>query len=311
MAQQTQKKILLAVDGSEYAQNAVRYVGGLGPFHKMDVTLFHVFANIPETYRDLDKDPQFSPAAREVRAWEMQQKKLIQESMDKARQALIRAGIPQSSIKVNIRNKIKGIARDIISEAQNGYNAVVVGRKGMNTFQEIVMGSVASKVVQKMSFLPLLMIGSVPADKKLLVAMDGSENALQAVNFVADTLGGFDFRITLFHAVRGERSMPSSIAGLFLPAESAEDAHKTMDNAFDRAQHRLMDAGFKQDQIVAKVVTGVPSRAGAIVAEARAGNYGTIVIGRRGLTRVQEFFMGRVSTKVIHTIRNRAVWVVT
>jgi nucleotide-binding universal stress UspA family protein len=311
MEHQTQKKILLAIDGSEYAQHAVRYVGDLGPFHKMDVTLFNVFANIPETYRDLDKDPQFSQAAREVRAWEMQQKKLIQESMDKARLVLIRAGIPQSSIKINIQNKMKGIARDIISEAQNGYNAVVVGRKGMNTFQEIVMGSVATKVVQKLSFLPLLMIGSVPADKKLLVAMDGSENALQAVDFVADTLGGFDFQITLFHAVRGDRSMPSSIAGLFLPVESAEDAHKTMDNAFDRAQHRLMEAGFKQDQIVTKVVTGVPSRAGAIVAEARAGNYGTIVIGRRGLTRVQEFFMGRVSTKVIHTIRNRAVWVVT
>ncbi|MBU0699133.1 MAG: universal stress protein, partial [Proteobacteria bacterium] len=301
----------LAIDGSEYAQNAVRYVAELGPFKKMKVVLFNVFSGVPESYRDLEKDPQFFKAAREVLAWEMQQKKKIQESMEKARQTLIRSGIPQDAITVKIQNRIVGIARDIINEAQKGYDAVVVGRKGMNTFQEIVMGSIATKIVQKLAFLPLLMIGSFPPDNKILVAMDNSENAMQAVNFVAETLGGFDFKITLFHVIRGARDLQSGISDLFFPQESSEIAGREIEDVFYQAEQRLKKAGFKKGQIIPKVVTDVPSRAGAIVAEARAGDYGTIVLGRRGLSKVQEFVMGRVGNKVINTIRNRAVWVVT
>jgi len=311
MKNQNQKKLLLAVDGSDYARNAVKYVAELGPFQKMEVVLFNVFSGVPESYLDLEKDPQFKRIAREVMGWEMQQKKKIQESMKQAEQILVRAGIPQGAVTMKIQNRIKGIARDIINEAQAGYDAVVVGRKGMNTFQEIVMGSVATKIVHKLTFLPLLMIGSIPPDKKILVALDRSETAMRAVNFVAETLGGFDFKITLFHVIRGNWDFQSGIANLFLPKENLERAEKEMEEVFARAKQRLVATGFKSDQITAKVVTGVHSRAGSIVNEARAGDYGTIVLGRRGISMVEEFVMGRVGNKVINTIRNRAVWVVT
>jgi hypothetical protein len=36
-----------------------------------------------------------------------------------------------------------------------------------------------------------------------------------------------------------------------------------------------------------------------------------IVVGRRGLSRVEEFFMGRVSDKVLQLAKEMAVWVVT
>ena len=52
------------------------------------------------------------------------------------------------------------------------------------------------------------------------------------------------------------------------------------------------------------------SRAGTIVDQARRGGYGTIVVGRKGVTRVEEFFMGRVSSKVLQLAKDMAVWVV-
>ena len=42
----------------------------------------------------------------------------------------------------------------------------------------------------------------------------------------------------------------------------------------------------------------------------REGGYGTIVVGRRGLSKVYEFFMGRVSDKVLHLAKDMAVWIV-
>ena len=90
-----------------------------------------------------------------------------------------------------------------------------------------------------------------------------------------------------------------------------EDAEKEIQGVFDEATRRLRSAGFESNQITTQLVTGIRSRAESIIQEARDGDYGTIVLGRRGLSKVEEFFMGRVSNKVIQTIRNRAVWVVT
>jgi nucleotide-binding universal stress UspA family protein len=58
------------------------------------------------------------------------------------------------------------------------------------------------------------------------------------------------------------------------------------------------------------LVAGASSRAGAIAAEARQNGYGTIVMGRRGHSRVRDFFIGRVTNKVIHVARDRTVWIV-
>ncbi|MDH3881297.1 MAG: universal stress protein, partial [Desulfobacteraceae bacterium] len=174
-----------------------------------------------------------------------------------------------------------------------------------------IVGSVAKKIVEKVAFLPVLMIGEIPPDDKFLVAIDSSENAIRALDYVAQMLGGFDFKINLFHAIRGDQSIHSGIAHLFFPKESIEDAGAGAIALFDKAKHRLEEAGFTSDQINTKLVSGVPSRAEAIVKEAREGDYGTIVLGRRGLSKAQEFLLGRVSNKVIHIIRRRALWVVT
>ncbi|MBE9535512.1 MAG: universal stress protein, partial [Proteobacteria bacterium] len=48
-----------------------------------------------------------------------------------------------------------------------------------------------------------------------------------------------------------------------------------------------------------------------IIQYALKGEYGTIVVGRRGLSEVEEFPMGRVSNKIIHMSKELAVWVVS
>ena len=311
MKNKPKQKVLLAFDGSEHAFHAINYLSQLAPFHKMKIVLFNVFSSIPESYLDLEKDPQFSKSAQTVKAWEMQQKKEIQKSMDKAKQKLLHSGFSPNAVSIKIHNRKEGIARDIVKEAQNGYNAVIIGRRGMGTYKEIIVGSVAKKIVEKVVFLPVLMIGEIPPDNKFLVALDSSKNALRAVDYVAQILGGFDFRINLFHAIRGAQSIHAGIAHLFFSKEGLEEAEAGAMDVFGNAKRRLVDAGFTSGQITTKLVSGVPSRAEAIIKEAREGDYGTIVLGRRGLSKVQEFLLGRVSNKVINIIRRRSVWIVT
>jgi len=311
MKNQKKEKLLIALDGSDQALKAARYVSEFTPFHKMKVVLFNVFSSVPESYRDLDKDSLFSKAAEEIMAWKMQRKKVIKESMDKAKLTLLRSGFSRHAVTVKIQNRKKGIARDIINEAKNGYSAVVIGRKGHANLKEIIVGSVAIKIIEKISFLPVLMIGEVSSEKNILLAMDGSENAMRAVDYVATILGGFDYKVKLFHVIRGGWKFVSGNPEILLTKPCLEDAEKGINVVLADAVSRLTDAGFKSNQISTKVISGVHSRAEAIVKEARNKKYGTIIVGRRGLSKVQEFFIGRVSNKVIHTTRKRAVWVVT
>jgi nucleotide-binding universal stress UspA family protein len=76
------------------------------------------------------------------------------------------------------------------------------------------------------------------------------------------------------------------------------------------AGERLVDLGFKPHQISTELISGATSRARSIVSEAQQNEYGTIVMGRRGHSRVRDFFIGRVTNKVIHLARERTVWVI-
>jgi nucleotide-binding universal stress UspA family protein len=149
MKNASQKKVLLAFDGSDHAFHAINYVSRIAPFHKMKMVLFNVFSSKPESYLDLEKDPLFSRSAAHVTAWEMQQKKEIQKSMDKAKQKLLHSGFSQDAVSIKIHNRKEGIARDIVKEAKNGYSAVIIGRRGMGTYKEIIVGSLPKSLLKR------------------------------------------------------------------------------------------------------------------------------------------------------------------
>ena len=48
----------------------------------------------------------------------------------------------------------------------------------------------------------------------------------------------------------------------------------------------------------------------AIMTGAYRGGYGTIVLGRRGIAKAKEFFMGSISSKILQQSGPMAVWIV-
>ena len=299
-----QKRLLLTVDGSENAMQTVNYAGEEEAFKGMKIVVFHVYKSIPTAYYDLEKEPKSVKVVAHVRSWEAEQKKKIRKYMDDAKQLLLDAGHAETAVDVKIQNRKKGIARDIITEAQKGYDAVLVHRRGTSALRNIIIGSVTLKLLEKQTFVPLLIAGFKPINKKVLVAVDGSPCATRAVHFVADMLGPLkDYKVRLLHAVRGG----------FHPelAASEADVMEEMDSVLIEPVKILKEGGFDPDNISTKTVTGISSRAGAIVDAAHNGGWATIVVGRRGLSEIREFFMGRVSNKVVHTARKDTVWIVT
>jgi nucleotide-binding universal stress UspA family protein len=77
-----------------------------------------------------------------------------------------------------------------------------------------------------------------------------------------------------------------------------------------KAEEMLVKAGVSESQISKKIVDGSRNAASDILEEARNNQYGTVVMGRRGISGVQEFFMGSVSSKVLQNSSGMAVWIV-
>ena len=298
MKDATKKKILIGMDGSDRAFETVKYVSKIPSYQKYHVVLYNVFSKIPEAYWDLEKQPQLKRKVTHVRAWEVQRKKEIKDYMDKARQLLVEAGFPLNSINVKIEEKEEGIARYMISEANRGYRAVLVGRRGISRLKNLILGSVTTKLFERVTFAPLLLIGKNSSPDKVLVALDGSENSMRGVDYVGTTLKDSGFKIRLIHVIRGEDK------------DYIKNAGKVINEFFDEAKERLEKSGFKPRQISTKIITGKESRAGAIVEIARKEGYGTIVMGRRGHSERKEFSMGRVTNKVVYMAKGLAVWVV-
>jgi nucleotide-binding universal stress UspA family protein len=299
MATRKPNRILLAVDGSEGALEAARYVGNIPSFHQMEVVLFNVHGKIPESYWDLEKDPPLGWRLKEVKAWEMGFRKNIQEHMEKATRILWRAGFPKEAVKTNIHERKKGIARDILTEAKRGYSCVFVGRKGVSKVKDLILGSVSTKLLEKISFTTLVVVGTKPLAGAVLLALDGSENSMRTVDYMGQILGGSPLDLCLINVIRGDKR------------EFVKGAKSKIGSVLEQAKRQLIRSGFDGAQISTRIITGAHSRAETIVNEARKGGYGSIVVGRRGLSKVHDFFIGRVSNKVVQLAKREAVWIVS
>lgn len=313
MTSDQSKRVLLAVDGSYQSFEAVRYASGILPSSHCEVVLFHIASRVPEAFWDLEKDPLWQQKVRMVRGWEEQQEKRIADFMDRSRQVLTNAGFSREAVKVEIRERRKGIARDIGKEARLGYDAVIVGRRGLSTVQDISLGGVASKTALKLIGTPVWLVGGKPEQSGIIIGMDSSEGSMKAVDHVAAMTRRRLPKVLLIHIIRSVSDGPDDLEEIFTEEYSKqhiEQASSQIREVFRKAVEKLTASGIPEDRISTRIITGVASRAASLLAEAARTAYGTIAVGRKGLSAVQEFDMGRVSGKLVQAARDLAVWLV-
>ena len=89
-----------------------------------------------------------------------------------------------------------------------------------------------------------------------------------------------------------------------------EEMDRDLPQIFLSYKDILVKSGVVAERISSNSVLHSASRAGDILQEARKGGYGTMVRGRRGLSRVREFLMGRVASKVLSRAEGFALWIV-
>ena len=141
-------KILVAFDDSENAMRAVQFIATL--FTKdQQITLFSV---LPDTATICDMNspsltPYFISKQTEFCALEDQKQDLVNKALQKAKELLLNVGFEEKNITLKVQTKKKGIVRDIINEADSGYDTLVLGRRGLSGIKDFLLGSVSQKLL--------------------------------------------------------------------------------------------------------------------------------------------------------------------
>ncbi|MDO9567326.1 MAG: universal stress protein [Candidatus Desulfaltia sp.] len=143
-------KILIALDESDYAKKVVIYVASaVKPATNNNITLFSVLPTMSSSLEKQIGQPFFSEKVVELKWMVSEGGKKAESRMEECRTILRDAGFSDDTVEVKIQNKLIGIARDIIAEAENGkYDTVVLGRRGLSATAAFVLGSVSNKIVQ-------------------------------------------------------------------------------------------------------------------------------------------------------------------
>ena len=306
-----EKKILVTLDGSKRSKRSVNYLCNFKPFKDKKVTLFNITTPVPEAYYDLTRDSFSNVSESQIKAWEMGQKTIISKFLKEARQKMIVAGYKPDNIGIKLISRAKGVARGILNEIRDhGYHSLVIRRKGSdNSILGVAMGGVAAKLVEKADFIPLIIAGTREIRHHQCVAVDGSPGAKRAVRYVANMMANTNCRILLCAIMR--TTVTDSVPQGQNPfAELALWAQHKLNDALAEAKEILTQAGIPEDQIETRLVQGVQSRASALLDIARATECDTIVMGRKGMSDVKNFDMGRIPRKIIYASRKFTIWLI-
>lgn len=147
-------------------------------------------------------------------------------------------------------------------------------------------------------------------NKKIMIAVDESDNARRAVAYVGKLLEGVkNFNVLILHVIRQPEED-------YFPDVAEKDKWLSqyklkVDVMLKNYRQILIRAGFAPEAVsVRATLRHCPSLAECILAERKDAKCSTIVVGRQGLSRSEEFLFGSVSSKIVNHARNCTVWVV-
>jgi nucleotide-binding universal stress UspA family protein len=307
------KKVLIALDDSRHSNNAIQYAADL--YQQLGGLSFELFHVQPMISQYLLDEAEKQPKARaELNKVLRKNREAAGQLVESATQHLVRLGVVASDVEDRTLPRTDAVEKEILEHGASGkVDAILMGRRGGNSLSRALTGSVSTGVVENSAFIPVWLVDEKTLGSNMMVAVDGSESALRAVDHLAFMAGGnLKFAITFFHVTPRLQD--------FCPVDFTEEAatgieeaifnsdRHCIDRFYGRARQILTEAGVAPERIATKEKRGALRTGKAILAEYRSGKYGTLVVGRRGMNR--KSFTGSVSRQLINQFSDGALWVV-
>lgn len=288
------KRMLVAIDGSESADNAMQIAAQIAQKYSAEIDLIHVGleSSSQVTNNDLDQQGEIqlnvSASRDESKATSIRNSS---EDMLATRLKILQdKKIKANSISIPSNEALAG--EEIVKQCNVGdYDLVALGSRGLGRARSFFLGSVSKKVVTEAKRSVLISKTPIDSIKRILLAYDGSDGSKSALRLVADLAKRFKAIVNVICVI----SEPMLTAELNVRA-AVERLDKEMNYYGNQAKSTLMELGAACEQ--SKVV-GSEKISTAISKEAEDGLYEIVAMGTRGWGRARTMLLGSVAIGVL------------
>ena len=141
----------------------------------------------------------------------------------------------------------------------------------------------------------------------ILLAVNDSISSRAAIDYVAGlALCPEDLEITLLHVFR-KHSVSEELMG----KQFIEEMPSRLTAVLEKARDKLVESGFNGEKIkIVLTLEPYPTVTDGIIDQFRKGDFDMVVIGRKRMSKAEEFVLGDVSIKLVRALERAAVLVV-
>jgi len=308
-----EQKILLGVDGSEAAMQAVTAAGTLMQFRNSSrITLFY---GAPDPHlSSLTKLLRLTPAAAEEyrRVLSLQEHRVL----ERAEKVLLDMGFEAERVTIRGEGKCHDPAGRMLHLATSeGFEVIALARSSAPRLKRVLMGSVTSRLIHLADEKALWVIDPPIASPNVLVALVGAPISRRVTEHVIRYFSHLtESKFTFFHVVpplppqywdntRILTEQEQKELELHIARWTKEYADRVRKIA-DEGKERLVKAGVHEENVTFKTQAVQVGMARDILAELVRGNYGILVVGRKGSREASPFRLGSKTNKLLDNARD-------
>lgn len=264
----TFSKMLVAIDGSMYSDYALNIALKIVEMYSSKLDIVHIAAS---SHEPLKED-------------------VLGERMEIAKERKL---TPNA-----IRIESNDPSSEILKLANGGeYDLVMMGSRGLSALKSALMGSVSSKVAKEAKCSVLVVKSRISATPKILLGYDGSEESKKALEMAADLGSKLKAQVDVL-SIFSIPVSPEAYVGVELDKWERE-----MRTELNAAVEKIKERGvLSQGKIQEHTNVSL-----AIVSEAERGSYDLIVVGSRGLGRLQSLFLGSVASGIANNSKTNVM----
>jgi nucleotide-binding universal stress UspA family protein len=280
-------KVLVATDGSKYGRWGLNWVAKLPLFEPAQVTALHV----------LDSAAFRLPfrTRLETQRMEARSAKILTDTKEE---------LTLLKLKGTVRKEQGAVAPTILKRAPKRDGLLVVGSQGLDALDRFMLGSVSMKLIHHATCPVLVVKGEAAPVRRITLATDGSDASAKALAFVLsefqpDRPNGKGRRapihVSVIHVMARRPLAPITIGSTIPWIQQRELKVKEVgQKLLEQSVQQLITAGFTAEPLCQ---SGNPAE--KIMKAASKQHADLIVMGAKGLSAIDRFLLGSVSTRVV------------
>jgi nucleotide-binding universal stress UspA family protein len=307
------RTMLVAVDGTERGLQTVSILGGLLHDRKdLHIVLLHCVQQIAtllpgDLCLDIEEHCRIPSSAQEKIG-----NAVVRESLLR----LTSSGFPEENVDVRLKLDSMDPAQDIIDQAvKERIQTIVVGRRGRSQVENLLLGSISSKVAQYSRGKTVWIVDTpVNESRKALIAMEGVPESRELSYYAADLIAGCaGFKFTFLHLLPPVPPMFWDNGHILADSEQRDrmgriDKWKSewterVGKYMAEGRDLLAERGIPEADVENLILPTKEGVARDLLAEIEAHKFQVVLMGKKSFHERKPFLMGSHASKVLHNAR--------